>query len=287
MPFRCPGRLYAKSLFDGGDPRKDYEEFFIHPEILAFSEVLRAFDLDLRYGPVILVVNLRDDRNLVFRYSRCATGDQNGRRHVRQEVFLVDSGQCGAMLAGQFAATPHADSKTFSVVSGSEGGLNEILADKVCGFEIKAYARQQGDFELIIKRQVDQSPREDSVRPRISQAKKHEGDAMSKFLLALFACACLAGGWCCWMMNGEKRRLERELGQTKAELMSCRDQISELQRREGTLLDLERKVSGIREIISTLKKSVAEAESLMLNAEESSSFVQQGDARGATHGKGE
>jgi len=285
MTFSCPGRLYAKSLLERGELRKDYEEWFAHSDVQAFGGVYDGFDLDLRSDPVIVVINILRDRNLVFRYSWCATSDQNGRRHIRQEVFLVNSAQCCAMLDGRFVATPNADLKTFSVETSSEEVLGEVLTDHVAGFELKVFARQRSDFELIKKERQARLPRQEKVTPRASQAKIQEGDAMFKFLSALFACGCLVGGWYFWTTKHEVGRLESELGRTKAELKLCRDRIAELQKWVGNRQNFERNVSNMREIFSALKKSVAEAESLMLNIDGASSSVQRGTLRAGTQDK--
>lgn len=283
MMFSCPGLLYAKSLLESGAPHKDYDEWFAHPEILAFREVVDSFDLELRSGPVIAVVNLLRDRSLVFRYSWCATCDQNGRRHVRREAFMVDGNQCRAMLGGRFTAAPDADLKKFSVETSTEDALGEVLVDRVCGFGIKVFARQRSDFEFITKQ--TQLPRKEIAAPQISKKKKAEDEVMFKFLSALFACGCLVGGWYYWTANSEIARLERELDQTKSEMKACQDRILELQRWVENRQNFERNLSSMREIISELGKSVAKAESLMANIDGVSASGQRDELRGRAKAK--
>lgn len=282
MVFICPGRLYAKSLYEDSDKAKDYEEWFVHPAVRDYCTVIESFGLDLRSDPVIAVIELQRDRNLLLRYSWSATGDKTGRRHIRQEVFLIGSEQCRAMLAGRFVATPNPDTKTFSVETSSGEVFDEVLTDKVAGFGMKVFARQRSDFELIKKEKQGRLPHQERLAPRMSQEKIQEGDAMFKFLSALFACGCLVGGWYYWTTNDEIGRLESELGQTKSELKSCHCRISELRRQVGDREIFERNVSNMREIFVALKKSVAEAEALMTNIEETSS-VRREDFRFVTN----
>lgn len=284
MMFSCPGRLYAKSLIESGAPQKDYDEWFAHQGILAFRDVLDSFDLELRSGPVIVVVSLPPDRNLLFRYSWCATSDQNGRRHERREAFLVDANQCRAMLAGRFTTVPDADLMTFSVETSTEDAVGEVLVDRVCGYEIKVFARQRGDFELIKKQKQPHLDREENVP--LQMTRKNQGEnAMFKFLSVLLACGCLVGGWYYWTTNNEIRRLESELSQTKKGLKLSQGRIAELQRWEETRQNFERNVSNMREIFSALKKSVAEAESLLTNIDGVSNSSRRGVSQRVMHDK--
>lgn len=281
MEINVPGRLYAKSLRDTKDDLiPDYKVLFSHSEIAKYERYLNQFEIRVSSDatrPVLAVLKFNSGHYLCVRYQWSIYGDLLGRRHSREEVFLIDEKSLPIFLSGNFTAVPNKESQTFCIQSNCESVMPSVMTYNLADYRLTLYAYNEKGFRFKqkpIKGNTKSSDKEKIAdNGKITQNTKKQGGAVVKFISFLFVLVCVAAGLFYWKNSNKISELERDLTNIRSELQKVSERNKDLERWNGKRVNFEHNVNNMRKIFRELKKSIEDAEELLkdIDADTSSS----------------